>query len=451
MAISDRLTGDGRQGLSLSTPGFDRLLALWAPAIAYFYTTLGASIVETARSGGRLPAEVAYDPFLITDNINVASAEADGVNQAFWVGLFFLTAFAARKFLPEVARFLRSPSTIAITAFLAFAAVSITWSEAPGIAFRRLVLQVMIVSIFVLSFAVWDDWRALLRRLSLMAALAIWVNLFLVFATAPTPLGHAGFYSHKNTLGSVAALSIIFCLYGATATRGWTRLAMAGAVPAGAYILYMTDSATSTGLVAICPVLAAALIGLRNAFGVSVFATTLLLGFLSLTGFIFLYNLAGVGLPEISQAIFGDPTFTGRTTIWEFVVLNIEQHPIGGVGFGSFWGVGYDSIAFRDAPGFVSRYVQGHNGYLDLVVQTGFVGFMLLGFVVLSLLGDAGYLASRVRGAAWLVLSLLFFVGFHNMLESSWFRGYLLPWQSWLLATAVATAARRTAPPAPRR
>ena len=42
-----------------------------------------------------------------------------------------------------------------------------------------------------------------------------------------------------------------------------------------------------------------------------------------------------------------DPTFTGRTDIWKFVVTQIMQRPITGYGFATFWGTMGCSTAWR--------------------------------------------------------------------------------------------------------
>jgi O-antigen ligase len=64
---------------------------------------------------------------------------------------------------------------------------------------------------------------------------------------------------------------------------------------------------------------------------------------------------------------------TTRVPMWE-LLLKMNTNPLIGVGYESFWsGVRFDHI-WRQFPGII----QAHNGYLDLYLNIGAIGLLLL-------------------------------------------------------------------------
>jgi exopolysaccharide production protein ExoQ len=70
-------------------------------------------------------------------------------------------------------------------------------------------------------------------------------------------------------------------------------------------------------------------------------------------------------------------TLTGRGEIWLTLMTYVEQNPIFGAGFGSFWNIGSASPIFGLTTTWVSTLTQGHNGYIDLAVTIGIPGVVL--------------------------------------------------------------------------
>jgi exopolysaccharide production protein ExoQ len=80
----------------------------------------------------------------------------------------------------------------------------------------------------------------------------------------------------------------------------------------------------------------------------------------------------------VSLHLFGDPTFTGRTSIWAFALDMIERRPLLGWGYQSYWLVGPDAPSVLEAPGWVAEMPNAHNGYLDTILETGLLGLAVL-------------------------------------------------------------------------
>ena len=70
---------------------------------------------------------------------------------------------------------------------------------------------------------------------------------------------------------------------------------------------------------------------------------------------------------------------TGRTSIWDYVWMEIDKHWILGIGYGAFWmGPGSPSQWIIDRLNWVP--LQGHNGYIDMLNELGLFGASILFF-----------------------------------------------------------------------
>jgi O-antigen ligase len=69
-----------------------------------------------------------------------------------------------------------------------------------------------------------------------------------------------------------------------------------------------------------------------------------------------------------------DPNLTDRAIIWDLIVPYIASKPVLGYGFGSFWAGGYVAT-FIERWGFIGN---AHSGYLEALLNGGFIGFTLL-------------------------------------------------------------------------
>jgi O-antigen ligase len=138
--------------------------------------------------------------------------------------------------------------------------------------------------------------------------------------------------------------------------------------------------------------------------------------------------VAGFSINRLSYALYGDPTFSGRTYIWDFANSMIRRNPVLGWGYQSFWLVGPDAPSVVEAPGWVRGMPHAHNGYLDVMIETGFVGFALFFGFIFATMHAAGRVIDRDRAQGWLLLSIALFIMFNNFLETSWMHGGDLLW-----------------------
>lgn len=127
-------------------------------------------------------------------------------------------------------------------------------------------------------------------------------------------------------------------------------------------------------------------------------------------------------LPSVTAIVGRSESLTGRTEIWREVRDIAARNPIIGVGYGGFWG-----IKSADVDRFQIK--QSHNGYLDVYLELGMVGMVLLFLVFMEsaqVVSD-GYFVSRdwsVYGLCLLIVVLLF-----NTSES----GFFVPSYLWIV------------------
>jgi O-antigen ligase len=111
---------------------------------------------------------------------------------------------------------------------------------------------------------------------------------------------------------------------------------------------------------------------------------------------------------------------TGRVEIWPYLFNYAKDHPFTGSGYGSFWNIGENSPVYQYTKNWVSELGNGHNGYIDLLVQIGVPGLVLA--VIATIISPAvRLLSTNVAGRSQLALlvAMLVFCAGHNMTESS--------------------------------
>ncbi len=385
------------------------------------------------------PLTIYLGPHNSATNINIVASRSNALNQLFWVTLFLLSVTIGwRTICARIWSALTQPVLLCLAAYVVLAGLSMLWSPVPGIALRRMALQALVILILTITVAMPGDKRPIMGPLLVVTVMAVLLNLFIVLITPPGPLGHSGIYVQKNELGANMAMATLFCVYGIVTYQGWRRAALLIAALMAIFILKGSDSKTSIGLMALLPPLAFILVVIARKARINL---ALLLGFgflFLLAGWFLFSNLTQFDFSDLSLVLFHDDTFTGRTTIWNFVVRMISERPFLGNGFSSFWGIGAGSTVIREAPGFVSGLLQAHNGYLDVLIDTGIVGLIVLLALIVSSFTSSARLVKRDAALGWLCLTLILFTTTHNMLESSWFRGIYFPWFTFLLGALLA-------------
>jgi O-antigen ligase len=92
----------------------------------------------------------------------------------------------------------------------------------------------------------------------------------------------------------------------------------------------------------------------------------------------------GPELSEIVPELFGkDESFSGRSDLWEYLLSLEQNNRLVGSGYESFWLQGSNRV-ISIYEIFIFRPLQAHNGYIDLLLSTGYVGLALLGMIIIN-------------------------------------------------------------------
>jgi len=151
-----------------------------------------------------------------------------------------------------------------------------------------------------------------------------------------------------------------------------------------------------------------------------------------------LSRMVGDLINRISWHIYGNYTLSGRIFIWDAVDFEVAKRPLLGWGYRSIFLVGPDSPIRVDAPGWVAVMPSAHNGYLDTILDTGYVGLILFIVFIFTTLHAIGRVANQDLSRAWLLLSIALFIILQNFLESSWMRGGDALWLMFVLVVVEA-------------
>lgn len=382
-------------------------------------------------------AVIAFPLILVSCNPDDSAClyEARPESRIFWP---LLAAISVGMVMRNWSRLTFPPVIMCLLACLAFAGASVLWAYSPEISFVRYVQQVMIVTSIVLPAMLAARNVDLMRALFLCFAVAAILNVFFVIGRPPIDYkfvtwGYPGYFSGKNYLGEFATIAFLLSLYEAIHPGRRRVFGIVIAVVAVS-LLILANSKTSMGLAILAPVLAGATLIARRMTRLSPAIILLSIPI----GYLVMSTITGITVNRISFMLYGDSTFTGRTVIWDFANLEIAQRPLLGWGYQSFWLVGPNAPSVLEAPGWVKTMPNAHNGYLDTMLEMGYVGYALLLTFIVATLHAIGRMADRDLARAWLVLSLAVHIIITNGLESLWMRGFEMLWVVFLFLAAEA-------------
>jgi O-antigen ligase len=333
---------------------------------------------------------------------------------------------------------------VALALFLAYALLSVMWSDFPFVSFKRWFrdlgsyLMILLVLTEPLPF---QAVQTLLRRL---CYLLIPLSIMLIKYYPHLGKGYDGWTggatylgatTSKNMLGVLCLVSGMFFFW--DTLRRWScrrehptrRIIVVNIAFIGMtlWLLNLASSATSR----VCLMMGCLIIALAQGATTPLRVARLrVLIPAALGGYVILqfgFNINDL----VIQASARDTTLTGRTELWH-ELLSFRIDPLLGTGYESFW-LGDRLYALWTRFSF--RPTQAHNGYLELYLNLGVLGLCLLaGFLIASYRRICARLASPWHFAS-LSLGLWTVLLFYNVTEAA-FKSQLL-WFTFLLGSIV--------------
>lgn len=380
----------------------------------------------------------APDPLIEQLGAAAKTSAGDAMRQ-----MAYIVAFAGIVFVAIRRRGTRvfSSLPLILLGLLAWCVVSALWSPEPAVTIRRAGLAIVLVISAMLSVETLGAERAMrLWRWVLFAVLLINIASAKLVANAVHPPGEAdpalvgnwrGVYVHKNIAGAVGAMTALIFLF--TPRSKWLhKLGDLAVVVLALFFTAMTHSKSSLGLLVIA-LLAGATYRIAWRREIDRVIALVALGLVLIAAIVFFS-----ADQSLLNRLFSDPQqFTGRTQIWSAQIAYIRDHLLFGSGFGTFAGTGGVSPLARYVSGWVSSDVaNGHNGFLQLLVTVGGIGFVLamLALIVMPALQfwHRGALAEKS-----VLFALFVFLVLHNLMETDFLEGDGVAWVAYLLMLAM--------------
>jgi len=332
------------------------------------------------------------------------------------------------KYNRETLILIRRNWSLAAIILLAF--VSCLGTETPAFSFRRC-FATTCATFFGVALAVKLTLEQQLRLLSWLFRIISILSLACVILfpsygiTDSLEQEWRGVFGFKNILGVVMAMSVLVEWQLPTNTR-WAKALNRMALLLSMYLIIRSDSITP-------------LVALIGAFllvqiyqfatlrlGMPLYATVVATLFAVLLGFALV-----VPKSEGLAALVGRTTeLTGRTEIWRWVIIFIQERPLLGYGYAGFW-TESASAAIERAIG---QHMYSHNGYLDTILTIGVVGLSLaVVFLGTGLKRALDWSAKGDPGTRLWPLAFLLFFLLYNLTECTIF----MPDLQWSLCVAT--------------
>jgi exopolysaccharide production protein ExoQ len=222
-----------------------------------------------------------------------------------------------------------------------------------------------------------------------------------------------GIFNHKNGLGRIMAIGVVvFCLLALSVKKQrWIFWSLTGA---SVMLILLSRASSPLVNLAILMSILAVLPILRWNY---IFMVPAIVAMSSVG--IILYSFTTSNAEQIAGAFGKNLTLTGRTEFWPLVLDKIGESPWVGYGFGAFWqGLDGPSAYVWNASAF--KAPNSHNGYLDLFLDLGIIGFSIYMALFINSFRKA-LIYIRQTGTSdrfWPVL-LLCYVVLSNLTESS--------------------------------
>jgi O-antigen ligase len=264
-------------------------------------------------------------------------------------------------------------SALALSA-IGFLFLTALWSGSPPTTVRLAIVYVFVVvgAIGVARSLTADEFMHLLNWCCFWSAIASLLLLVVSPASAHMSGGASGdsdfigIFPHKNVLGQVMATGALAALHDIRVARGRYpgKLVMLFVFVGMAFASKSTGALLTT--LVFCGI--SGYFALRKKGGTS----RVIAGVLAVI-LVPVFAVAMAAPDMILELIGKDPTLTGRTEIWAYVIDDIWRKPLLGWGYYGFWMLDNPAaVEISDAVQWVVP--QAHNGLLEFLLNIGLVG-----------------------------------------------------------------------------
>jgi exopolysaccharide production protein ExoQ len=263
---------------------------------------------------------------------------------------------------------------------LAIILFSLLWSEDIGssLTYLRGLIRIYLLAIYLaMRYTLREQIRLIAWPLGVAASLSLFFSALIpgYIHTAPELAGMwSGIFGHKNELGYMMAWSAgIFLHLGLSINRyRWLMWTLCGI---SIFLIILSRSTTSL-MILLTMILLLPLYKImqKTNYKLQIILITTALMILISGSFLLVGNIE-----TVVGASGKDLTLSGRSDLWEIVMSKIWERPLQGYGFYGFW----TSPAASQLRATYDWASNSHNGFLELLLNLGFIGFFIFaaGFV----------------------------------------------------------------------
>ncbi|MBW2202655.1 MAG: O-antigen ligase family protein [Deltaproteobacteria bacterium] len=346
-------------------------------------------------------------------------ATSNPVNQFLFSFLYILSLVGLTSKGAQIAMFVKREKFL--TLFLFWTFLSVFWSDSPFVSFKRWVqnLGTVIILFSALLYIHPSDRTFPYFKVILFIYIPVTFLSILIFPGAVQWEFPAwrGIAPHKNTLGQVALVSLIFWSYEFQKNDA-NRKTIAIAFWLLSLVLLFGSKSTTCLLTGSGIVLLAGLWHIKKSIlqpaSGGLISSTLLITFLS--GLFLIFYLASDTLGSVFHFLGKDMTLTGRVELWKLVFEETKSHLLFGCGFEGFW---ISSHPFVEMIAGELHWIpnNSHLGYLDILNESGVVGAFVIILMVVFYFRNLVSL-NKPHFWKWFVIGALIL----NLTESTLFR-----------------------------
>ena len=271
-----------------------------------------------------------------------------------------------------------------ILPFLIFSGASIFWSDFWQISLTRWVILICTI-ITGGTIGLRYDIKQIIKLLSYFGIFILLLSSIFVFLFPSIGVMNyhsiqsawKGIYWHKNHMGLIATfinilffINIIDCM-----KSNKKQIIIWGLLYVySLFFVYQSDSATAyiTTLILHGVILLALVwIKFRSKIRQSHY-------FIALACLILALVIILINANQILGIFNRNTTLTGKIPMWTHLFSTyLSQRPIQGYGFNAFWYLGSHRVAMQQMAGYPDQIVISDNGFIDILINTGFSGLIL--------------------------------------------------------------------------
>ena len=304
--------------------------------------------------------------------------------------------------------------------FLTWCALTLLWSNYSLVSFKRFFQYVTTYTVFLAVLTNIESVDDTFKHFKILLSIYILLSFISVLTIPGAKDGYGlwrGLAPSKNNLGQMSLIAILFFVYFVIFSSFKQKIFFSILLLMALTLFIGSRSVTSLlTLLLILGLLVAQYIDkqfVSTGIGKTVSTLTIIFAFALFASLLFL-------APGLLSGVVGetgrDLTLTGRTDLWQDVFQLAKTHLILGCGFQGFWVL--DSLQIQELYlVYIWIPIQAHNGYLDILNETGLIGLFLFILTAINFFLNLRKIKT-VFFWKWIVIAVLF----TNITESTLIR-----------------------------